>query len=224
MPAATAAATAASSSSEAPPPRLRLITEGPAGLCWTTQSMTGDHVGERSRPRRSPAPGPDTRLTPLATPYVRPPMVPATWVPCPATQSLALAVGGTRRSKSRVPRCSPAHRTGCGWPGSRCRSRRPSHPHRSAGSRTPGPAATTSGRSGPAPRAARAGCRWRGPDRPARRPRPAGRPAPRPPGPGVSSALKPSSTRRNSWSTSPPLSSTSSAAAAVTRPLVVVTR
>ena len=81
IPAATAAATAASSPSEVPPPRLRLITEGPAGLCWTAQSMPAITSVTLPVPSAVQHAERSARVTPLATPYVRPPMVPATWVP-----------------------------------------------------------------------------------------------------------------------------------------------
>ena len=80
MPASVAAATAASSASDGSPPRLMLITEGPTGLCWTTQSSAAITSVVLPEPLQS-----STRtgvsVTPLATPYVRPPTVPATCVP-----------------------------------------------------------------------------------------------------------------------------------------------
>ncbi len=62
------------------------MTERPARLLATTLSMT--HCMPMSTPELEPEPWASrtltaTRLTFLATPKVRPPMVPATWLPWP---------------------------------------------------------------------------------------------------------------------------------------------
>jgi hypothetical protein len=80
-PAVVIRATAESVAEDAEPPRLMLATEGPLALA-ATQSMPAitpelDPEPEQSNTRTG------IRVTCLATPYVVPPTVPATWVPCP---------------------------------------------------------------------------------------------------------------------------------------------
>ena len=53
----------------------------------------GDHAGGRARAGAVQHPHRD-QATSLATPYVAPPMVPATWVPCPLQSSRRAAVDG----------------------------------------------------------------------------------------------------------------------------------
>ena len=67
MPARVAAATAESSAPDTPPPRLRLITERPAGLCWTAQSIPAITSETLPLPTQSST-RTGTRLTSLATP------------------------------------------------------------------------------------------------------------------------------------------------------------
>ena len=77
----TARWTASSVACEAPPPRLMLATAGATALA-ATQSMpatTPEFVPEPLQPRTRTG----TTVARLATPYVVPATVPATWVPCP---------------------------------------------------------------------------------------------------------------------------------------------
>jgi hypothetical protein len=75
--------TAVSSAELAPPPRLMLATAGvPAAWADVTQStpaITPEFVPEPWQLRTRTA----CSVTSLATPYVVPPVVPATCVPCP---------------------------------------------------------------------------------------------------------------------------------------------
>ena len=93
--------TALSSAVDAPPPRLMLATAGaPATWSAVTQSMPA------MTPEVVPLPAQSstrtaTSETPLATPYVEPPVVPATCVPCPLQSS---AVPPSTASKPLVAR------------------------------------------------------------------------------------------------------------------------
>ncbi len=80
-PAAMARRTASSSDRLAAPPRLRFATAGLLALAVThsTPAMTPDVV---PAPRQSST-RTGTSRTALATPWVAPPSVPATWVPWP---------------------------------------------------------------------------------------------------------------------------------------------
>jgi hypothetical protein len=80
--------TAVSRAVLAPPPRLMFATaRSPGSWSAVTQStplMTPEMVPEPVQPSTRT----ETSLAPLATPYLLPPIVPATWVPWPL-QSLA---------------------------------------------------------------------------------------------------------------------------------------
>src|SRR5207253_9489863 len=81
MPELTAPATASFSAFETPPPRERFATAGLTAFCATqlTPAMTADVEPEPLQSSTRTA----TSDTPFATPYVEPPIVPATCVPCP---------------------------------------------------------------------------------------------------------------------------------------------
>ena len=73
----------------APPPRLMLATAGcPAWWSPVTQSIPATTCEVRPLPRQSST-FTATRLTDLATPYLVPPMVPATCVPWPLQSSIS---------------------------------------------------------------------------------------------------------------------------------------
>jgi hypothetical protein len=84
--------TAALSAELSEPPTLMLATAG-LTACAVTQSMPPMIAEYEPEPVQSSTRTP-TSLTSLATPYVRPPTVPATWVPWPlqscAVESLSM--------------------------------------------------------------------------------------------------------------------------------------
>ena len=63
-----------------------LATEGPDRFAVTqsTPAMTADIEPEPVHPSTRTG----TSFTPLATPYLVPPTMPATWVPCPSQSSV----------------------------------------------------------------------------------------------------------------------------------------
>src|SRR5215208_449353 len=79
--------TAVSSAADLPPPRLMLATAGrPAAWLPVTQSTPAITVEFSPTPAQSRT-RTATSVTPLATPYVAPPIVPETCVPCPLQSS-----------------------------------------------------------------------------------------------------------------------------------------
>src|SRR5438270_2274696 len=103
-PAFTAPVTASSSACDAPPPRDMLATAGLMAFCATqfTPAMTPEFVPEPWQLRTRTA----TSETPLATPYVEPPTVPETCVPCPL-QSMPFCPSPTSSTPTdaRPPNC-----------------------------------------------------------------------------------------------------------------------
>ena len=86
MPSAIILDTASSTIAEAELPKLRLATAGaPAGWSAITQ-LAASRKTEIGRVNEHPATLTGTIVAALATPHVAPPIVAATWVPCP-TQS-----------------------------------------------------------------------------------------------------------------------------------------
>src|SRR5205085_6022975 len=103
-PALTAPVTASSRACDAPPPRDMLATAGLMAFCATqfTPAITPAFVPEPEQLRTRTA----MSETPFATPYVEPPTVPATCVPCPA-QSMPFWPSPTSSTPTdaRPPNC-----------------------------------------------------------------------------------------------------------------------
>ena len=97
-------ATAVSSALDAPPPRLMLATAGLTRFAVTqsTPAITPDVDARSAAAQHANA----NRRTPLATPYVDPPTVPATWVPWPL-QSLVFrpSLIASKPTNARPPNC-----------------------------------------------------------------------------------------------------------------------
>ena len=92
--------TALSSAVDTPPPRLMLATAGLMRLAVTqsTPAMTPDVEPEPLQLSTRTA----NKRTLLATPYVDPPIVPATWVPCPL-QSTEFPPNASKAANARPP-------------------------------------------------------------------------------------------------------------------------
>ena len=111
-PAADVRATAESRAATVSPLRLRFATAGTAGascLCCATQSSAATTSDELPFPEQSSTRTATIRA-PLATPYVAPPTVPATCVPCP-WQSVAVPPDVTKS----MPATARPPKSTCDW-------------------------------------------------------------------------------------------------------------